>query len=438
LRAHWDSRKIRSVNSRIPPIVFGTFAALMFVIVPSASATVSAGEILTVSQSQDCLGYLVETQAGLVTDCAPVPGANFPFAPAAGGSVAFDAADNTDPSAGGQGSLWLVGPKQAAVHLDSSVWDTDPSISYDGSRVTFARFDPVTWSSDIYLVNSDGSGLRLVASGQGTNDLTHPELSPDGRSIAYWCGPARYATSIGVGCGPLLDGTYRGSGVMLMNVDGSDKRMILIGAGGALEPGGPSSLSWAPDGQWLTMDGLTGDGCSTGGSPCNQQVFAYRTDGSDLFNNLDPSRQVTHETDQFGASSPQFCGNSTQILFQGPHYYLVNQDGSNQQEVTLSPEGLPWGECIPPATGEAPPPTVNATQVTVPGVRALSYGTAKRRLTTAHLTIGKVQHRFSSHVRRNHVVTQFPEAGAYAHRSTKQGPPVRLVLSRGKRHKAKR
>jgi PASTA domain len=411
----------------------------MLLIVPTAFASVSAGQILAWSETADCLGYLVETQAGGVTECLPVAGANFPYAPSAGGSVAFIALDNTDPAAGGQGSLWLAAPNEAPVHLDASVWDTDPSISYEGSRVTFARFDPVTWSSDIYVVNSDGSGLKLVASGQGTNDLTHPELSPDGSSIAYWCGPARYATSMGPGCGPLLDGTYRGSGVMLMNADGSDKRMILIGAGGAFEPGGPGSLSWAPDGQWLTLDGLAGGGCSTGGPGCIQQVFAYRTDGSDLFNNLDPSRQVTHETNQYGAFDPQFCGNSTQILYQGQQLYaLVNRDGTNQQQVTLSPEGSPWGECIPPATGDPPLPTVNATQVTVPHVRRLSSGAAERRLATAHLRVGKVQRRFSPHVRRGHVIAQFPKAGARAHRSTKIGPPVRLVLSRGRRANAKR
>jgi PASTA domain len=426
------------VKHRVRLIALAAVAALMLAIVPTAFASVSAGEILTVSQTADCLGYVVETQAGVVTECMPVAGANVPFAPSADGSVAFTAVNN-DPSAGGQGSLWLVRPTHMTLQLDASVWDTDPSISYDGSRVTFARFDPVTWSSDIYVVNSDGSGLKLVASGQGTNDLTHPELSPDGRSIAYWCGPARYAASMGPGCGPLLDGTYRGSGVMLMNVDGGDKRMILIGAGGALEPGGPNSLSWAPNGQWLTMDGLAGGGCSTGGSPCNQQVFAYRTDGSDLFNNLDPSRQVTHETNQYGASDPQFCGNSTQILYQAQQLYaLVDQDGSNQREIRLSPQGLPWGECIPPATGDSPPPTVNATQVSVPRLERLSYGAAERRLASAHLRVGKVQRRFSPRVKRDHVIAQFPKAGAQAHRSTKSGPPVRLVVSRGKAPAKKR
>jgi hypothetical protein len=44
-----------------------------------------------------------------------------------------------------------------------------------------------------------------------------------------------------------------------------------------------------------------------------------------------------------------------------------------------------------------------------------------------------VQRRFSPQVRRNHVIAQFPKAGAHEHRSTKAGPPVRLVLSRGRR-----
>jgi Tol biopolymer transport system component len=107
----------------------------------------------------------------------------------------------------------------SSVHLDDSTWDFDPTISYDGSKVVFARFDPTTWSSDIYSVDPDGSDLQLVVPGGGTNDLAMPPVSPDGSAIAYWCGPARYATSQGPGCGPLTDGSFRQWGVMRANID---------------------------------------------------------------------------------------------------------------------------------------------------------------------------------------------------------------------------
>ena len=35
----------------------------------------------------------------------------------------------------------------------------------------------------------DGSDLHLVASGEGTQYLRVPTISPDGSTVAYWCGP---------------------------------------------------------------------------------------------------------------------------------------------------------------------------------------------------------------------------------------------------------
>jgi hypothetical protein len=335
------------------------------------------------------------------------------------------------------------------VEVDSSPYDYDPSISYDGSEVTFARYNPTTGASDIYVVAADGSSLTLVASGQGVNHLLTPKFSPDGGSIAYACMPAQPGPNQNH-CGPLVDGSYRWGGVMLMNTDGSDKRMILIGAGSDTAP--VDSLSWSPDGKWLTMEGCIQKIEGTQVSPCDtEQVFAYRTDGSDLFNNLDPSRQVTHLASFVGAAWPQFSPDGSQILFlrviddngnQGNFSFVINRDGTDQHEVFLSPHPacqgqdctvmIPsWGEYIPPATGGSPSPTVNATRVTVPGVRTLSYHAASNRLLAAHLTPKLTGRRFSSRVPRNHVLAQYPRRGAHAHRSTKQGPPVKLILSRG-------
>jgi eukaryotic-like serine/threonine-protein kinase len=58
--------------------------------------------------------------------------------------------------------------------------DTDPTISPDGSRVAFRSERN---GGGVYIVNSDGSGERLLAA-RGRS----PAFSPDGRSIAYWVG----------------------------------------------------------------------------------------------------------------------------------------------------------------------------------------------------------------------------------------------------------
>lgn len=258
-----------------------------------------------------------------------------------------------------------------------------------------------------------------------------PTFSPEGDSIAYACGPANSGIGQG-GCGPLTDGTSRDSGIMRMNADGGDKRMIVIGAGAANQPVGPNTLSWSPDGQSLTMDGDDGS---------TRQVFEYRTDGSDLFNNEDPTRQITHETDIYGAWLPQFCGDSTQVLFmktvddsgnQGNFPYLINTDGTGRQELVFSPRGYPYGTCVLPSTGDAPPPPlVDMTHITVPSVNDLDLAAATNQLTADNLTLGSVTYEYSAAVGENLVSSQSPSAGSIAHRTQKQGPSVNLVVSLG-------
>jgi PASTA domain len=377
-----------------------------------------------------------QTLDGVITHSVPVPSnIMIDFVPAANGSIVFMEAG---PNSNSGDALWLMRPDGSTVELDSSPTDFDPSISYDGSKIVFARGDPTAWksdlwASDLYVINADGTGLRRVVSGGG-QDLRQPRFSPDGGSIAYWCGPADGTDNQSKGCGPLTDGSYRNSGVMRINADGSNPRIIVIGGGDADEPQGPNELNWSPDGRWILLDGLL----------TQSQLFAYHTDGSDLFNNADPSRQVTHETGPWGAFDGQFCGNSTQILFnkvhddngnEGDFSYAINRDGTNRRQIFLSPLGLQYGVCVLPASGGAAPPLVDATHVRVPSVHALGVKAAKSKLKADNLGVGRVTYKYSATVRKSHVLAQKPKAGGVAHRTAKTGPPVALIVSHGKRHR---
>ena len=308
------------------------------------------------------------------------------------------------------------------MELDSSPNDFDPSISYDGSKVAFARLDPSNGTSDIYVVDSDGSNLKLLASGDAVNKLDIPTFSPDGATIAYSCGQARSGAPANR-CGPLADGTYRDSGVMLMNTDGSNQRLILSSSA-------PASLSWSPDGKWLTTVQ-----CVT--SNCLDQVFAYHTDGTDVFDSLDRSRQLT--TGDNWPTDPQFSLDGSQILYYGyagsnEANYLVKSDGTQGHALVL-PSGIfpfsPPFTYVPPAGGAGPPPTVNPTQATVPSVQHLGLARAKSTLGAVRLG-AKVTGRRYSAVMRNHVIAQYPKARARVSIAGRR-PRVRLVLSRGRR-----
>jgi hypothetical protein len=414
----------------------------------SASGAGDQPQIAVFSRTGDCSGFILETLTGVVTGCRTVPSNNQGgvWSAAADGSMV----GNGENGPGSAAPVTLIRPDGQVVVLDPNPYDFQPFISPDGSKVVFARLVPQTyqggaWPSNLFVVNTDGSGLKQVASGGGSQ-LDEPTFSPDGSTIAYKCQPTftNTTTVLNKGCGPLPDGSSREYATLLMNSDGSDKRVILLDQG-------TQSLSWSADGKWIATESVAPCTCSDG-SPTNTEVFVYHTDGSDLFNggdpsqnlNPDPSRQVTHETEKGGdALMPQFLGgSSSQLVYyravddsgaDAGYDYMINVDGTNRHELSLSPDGAQYGLIIPAATGGGPPPFVNVMRVPVPSVRALSYHAAKQRLQNARLRVGQIHRRYSSRIPRNHVLRQYPHGGGYAHRTTRQIPRVKLILSRGPR-----
>src|SRR5262249_35268588 len=153
-----------------------------------------------------------------------------------------------------------------------------------------------------------------------------------------------------------------------------------------------------------------------------------------------PTRQITHETDFWGPAFPQFSPDGSQLLYmefvdddgnEGNFPYMIGVGGANRQELPLSSSGSPYGAFIPTGTAGAPPPLVDATQVTVPSVDALEVGAATSELEDHHLTLGTVSYEYSGTVGKGLVAAQSPAAGSVAHRTDKQGPPVNLVVSGG-------
>lgn len=447
---HWALYRIDADGTNeqeLPPAIPGRFA-----VVPPATgggppSTVNViqplpapdGPVLVASWISGCTGYLVETAAGAFTACVLGHGragfySNTSIAVAADDSVVYS--DLSAGPGGAWGPIWLSRPNSAPVELDSSVYDFEPSISSDGSRVSFARYDPATGGSDVYTINADGSGLKLVASGTGTDRmyLSAPTLSPDGRAIAYLCSSIdeSYAENHEF-CGPLFDGTFRAGGLMLMNADGSDKRMI-VNQGG-------SNLAWSPDGKWLATEGRGG------------QIYAYQTDGSDLFMGGQSSRQITHQTDPSNpASDPQFSPDGSQIMYQtnfgdngasgaGSYTYVIGRDGTNPHEVFLAPLDLGMGVpglFVPQLGGGGPSATVAPTQTPVPNVKALGYRAAKVKLAARQLAAKVTRRSYSSRIRRGHVISQTPRARTIAQLTSTEKPVVKLVLSRGRRPRARR
>jgi Tol biopolymer transport system component len=65
--------------------------------------------------------------------------------------------------------------------------DSDPSFSPDGQRFVFERSnDPEPGKFYVLIANADGSNERLLASGPGSETLSEPLWSPDGKTIVAY------------------------------------------------------------------------------------------------------------------------------------------------------------------------------------------------------------------------------------------------------------
>jgi Tol biopolymer transport system component len=197
----------------------------------------------------------------------------------------------------------------------------DPSWSPDGTRIAYRSDDGVT--SEIWLMNADGSGQRKLTDGFS------PAWSPDGSLIAF-AGP-KGTTGI----------------ITLIRPDGTGLRQLPHTEGGEYP-------SWSPDGTQIAFnsnlsgdhvmyivqaDGSTvvdlsavGEGWQVDWSPDGSlilftshrdhpdnytDVYVMRTDGSDI-------RRLTDLRAYTAAWSPD----GEHIVFSAPGLFVMNADGT--------------------------------------------------------------------------------------------------------------
>lgn len=130
-----------------------------------------------------------------------------------------------------------------------------------------------TGNYEIYLMNTDGSGLRALTNDRGF-DSWWPRISPDRHQVLF------YRTPKGV-----HDTDYTRTSLWVMAADGSDQRTLL--ANNAYHWQFQGHAEWSPDGQKLVM---------FGGSAANLQIYVTDSLGQNpvaITNrpspNLDPS-----------------------------------------------------------------------------------------------------------------------------------------------------
>jgi Tol biopolymer transport system component len=164
---------------------------------------------------------------------------------------------------------------------------TDPVWSPDGTKIAFAA-DSEFEGLDLYVMNSDGSGRRLLAT-----EGREPTWSPDGMKIAF-------ASLLGNGDARLE----------VVNANGSARRTVTSKKGmWYLNP------SWSPDGEWIAFASAPHEDWGS--------ISMVRPDGSDR-------RCLTAGQGKPIPTDPAWSPAGTTIAFaDGQGVNVINADGSN-------------------------------------------------------------------------------------------------------------
>jgi Tol biopolymer transport system component len=198
-----------------------------------------------------------------------------------------------------------------------------PVWSPDGRRISFLRHhwdDNGRRSTDVYVMNADGSGLRKLTDALDPSRDGNPILSPDWRKIAFWRNPC-----------DAVRGTCKGnSTIYVMNADGSGKHRLARG-GSVWKVNGQrqwgrdgDGLAWSPDGRRIAfMSDRDG----------NFEIYVVNADGSQ-------ERRLTREP-EFDRD-PVWSPNGQEIAFvrsirdrhgalRREEIHVMNGDGTGQR-----------------------------------------------------------------------------------------------------------
>ncbi len=155
--------------------------------------------------------------------------------------------------------------------------------------------------SQVYTMNSDGSGRTPLTAGPGRN--IEPAWSPDGTKIAFMSN--RDDPNPG-GCGSGCN--YE---IYVMDANGANQTRLTT------DPAADGSPAWSPDGTKIVFDSArTADG----------DIYSMNVDGTGV---------VRLTTRQFPDEDPSWSPDGTKIVFllDGGFLALMNPDGSNQARV---------------------------------------------------------------------------------------------------------
>jgi Tol biopolymer transport system component len=209
---------------------------------------------------------------------------------------------------------------EGVQNVGGSVFDLSPEWSPSGDEIAYLKVVQSVW--DVWLMLPDGSDQHRLTTDGGQQVKTALSWSPDGTRLVYeqanriWVVPAAGGASVPVGDGFGPAWSPDGSRIAYGNGNG----IWTVGADGrdpvqvSTLPGG--SPSWAPDGSRIAFVGtrIFPELTSRYGPAARQDVFTVRADGSDL------RRLTGPHGDEFSSfpsgTSPTWWPDGSRLFFQ--------------------------------------------------------------------------------------------------------------------------
>ena len=241
----------------------------------------------------------------------------------------------------GMRSLLAVGIGLAGFAFGAVSWATPPGAN---GRIVYVR--EVGSDREIYTVQPDGSGLRVISAESGGTD---PDWSPDGRSIVATLETAVWAVHLmdadGLNPRPVMqtasgrdpsfspDGAsiaFARSGIWVVGVDGTGLRRVV--RGGRDLDFGPN---FSPDGRWITFV-RQDDRLARARGEHVRALFIVRADGSGL-RQLTPyswHAGVNHDWSPDGRRILLTVGADTGRRSGSPNMVTIRPNGTDRQALT--------------------------------------------------------------------------------------------------------
>jgi len=182
------------------------------------------------------LGILLALLLTALSGCASAP-TPAPVSGTGPGKIAFEQQNNGDNT-----DIFLVNPDGTGKKLlvdGSKTWNGTPALSPDGTKLAFAS--ERSGNAEIYVMNLDGSGLTQLTNDPAPDIM--PTWSPDGKRIAFISNRIYKLPLKGN-----MDVIQTGMELYTMNADGSDVKRLTA------NPDDSSAYpDWSPDGKKIVF-----------------------------------------------------------------------------------------------------------------------------------------------------------------------------------------